>query len=170
MIVIMIIGVVYTLAITKFQTVKEGGTAVSLPNLKQYLLSVPKQVGIDSFENVRLLCLDDCKSCDIFVDTQKASQDGSFDGFIDSSIRVYRYDFSQGMLEVEPKVFFNTENIEETVCFSYEISRSGVGDQVIIEYKDKVYDYTSYLQEPMSYSSLSDISEMKEDSIQEVRR
>ncbi len=170
MIVIMIIGVVYTLAITKFQTIKEGGTEVSLVNLKRYLLSVPKQVGIDDFENVRFLCLDDCKSCDVFVDNQKVSQDGSFDGFIDSSIRTYRYDFTQGMLEAEPKVFFNIENIEESVCFSYEISRNGVGDQVLIEYKDKVYDYSSYLDESTVYSSLSDVSDMKEDKIQEVIR
>ena len=41
---------------------------------------------------------------------------------------------------------------------------------MIIDYKDKVYDYTSYLQEPKTYDSLSDVSDMKEDTIQEVIR
>ena len=144
LIVIVIIGVVYTLAITKFQTIKEGGAEVSLLNLKQYLLSVPKQVGVDAYETVRFLCLDDCSSCDVLVDNIKVSEDNSFDGFLDSSIKVYRYDFALGTTEVPQKIYFNTEEVEEDVCFSYEINKNGVGDQVIIEYKDYVYDYSAY--------------------------
>lgn len=170
MIVIVIIGVVYTLAITKFQTIKEGGTEVSLLNLKRYLLSVPKQVGVDDYENVRFLCLDDCSSCDVLIDGKKVSEDNSFDGFLDDSIKMYRYDFSLGMVNVIPKVYFNSEDIEEDVCFSYEINKNGVGDQVVLEYKGLIYDYSSYLQEPKKHSSLSALSEFKENLIQEAIR
>lgn len=170
LIVIVIIGVVYTLAIAKFQTIKEGGAEVSLVNLKQYLLSVPKQVGIDDYESIRFLCLDDCSSCDVLVDNQKVSEDNSFNGFLDSSLKVYRYDFALGLVEVQQKVYFNVEDIEEDVCFSYEISKNGVGDQVVLEYKNLVYDYSNYLDESSVYSTLADLTEFKEDMIQEVIR
>lgn len=170
LIVIVIIGVVYTMAIGKFQSLGEAKVDVNLQNLKQYLKIVPKQAGIDTYEIVRFLCLDDCSSCDVLVDNKKVSEDNSFDGFLDSSVISYRYDFGLGMTEVPQNVYYNSEGVEEDVCFSYEINNNGVGDQVIIEYKDKVYDYSVYLDKTPVYSSVSELVDIKENMSQEVIR
>jgi len=170
LIVIVIIGVVYTLSIGKFQKLGSTNVRVDLQNLKQYLKNVPKQSGIDTYKMVRLLCLDDCSSCDVLVDGKKVSEDNHFTDFLDSSVKVYRYDIATGTTEVPQKVYFNSEGIEENVCFSYGINKNGVGDQVIIEYKNKVYDYSVYLEKTQVYSSLQKLINMKEKLFQEVVR
>jgi len=170
LIVIVIIGVVYTLAIGKFQKIGESNLNVDLKNLKEYLRTVPKQVGIDEYKIVRFLCLDDCSNCDILVDNKKVSEDNTFENFIDSSIKIYRYDFLEGSIETPLKVYFNTEGIEEDVCFSYEINNKGIGDQVMIEYKDKVYDYSAYFDKTPVYSSVQELIDTKENIVQEVIR
>ena len=170
LIVVVIIGVVYTLVVTKFQKIDAGSVPVSLENLKLYLKSVSKQAGIDDYKKVRFLCLDDCSECDVLIDGDKVSQDNSFSGFLDSSVKVYRYDHSIGSVDVNPKVYFNKEGVEEDVCFSYELNSKGIGDQYIIEYKDKVYDFTTYLEKTPIYASLKELLDAKEKLIQEVIR
>ena len=75
-----------------------------------------------------------------------------------------------GTTEVPQKVYFNTEGVEEDVCFSYELNEKGIGDQVIVEYKDKVYDYSTYLDKTPIYSSIQELIDIKEKMIQEVIR
>ena len=170
LIVIVIIGVVYTLAIGKFQKIGESNMNVDLKNLKQYLRTVPKQVGIDEYKIIRFLCLDDCSSCDVLIDNKKVSKNNSFDAFLDSSVKVYRYDALEGSIELPQKVYFNTEGIEEDVCFSYEINNKGIGDQVMIEYKDKIYDYSTYIDNTPVYSSMQELINAKENIVREVIR
>ena len=163
LIVVLIIGIVYTLAVSSFQKVGEESTKVSLKNLREYLQS------INHDDSVRFLCLDDCKSCNIFVDDRLVEElKGSFDNFLDDSIEVYRYDFYQGLQQVSTKIYFNSEEVEEDVCFSYTLDKKGVGGQVFIKYKKKVYDYTSYLGKTPVYNSLADLVDEKEDKMTEV--
>ena len=102
MIVVMIIGVVYTLVINKFQKVGEESTHVSLKSLKEYLQKFPHS------QNVKLLCLEDRPSCDILVDGKKQA---TLNDFLDKSVKVYRYDFSYGALEQPKEVYFNKDNV-----------------------------------------------------------
>lgn len=161
MIVIVIIGVVYTLASTKFQTIGEESTHVSLENLKIYLQKFPHT------KDVRLLCLEDCSSCDIFVDGKKQA---TINDFLDKSVKVYRYDFSYGAMEQTKEVYFNKDNVEKYVCFSYTVDKQGVGEQVFIEFKGIVYDFSNYLAPIGIYSSLQKAVDAKKEVIQEVLR
>ena len=45
---------------------------------------------------------------------------------------------------MEQEIYFNTHDIEEDVCFSYEVDKRGVGDQMLVEFKTKVYDYRDF--------------------------
>jgi prepilin-type N-terminal cleavage/methylation domain-containing protein len=166
LIVVLIIGVVYSMAISKFQQVgKSDATNVTLANLKEYMQQFSHK------KSVRFLCLDDCSSCDIFVDDIKQEElKGVFDKFIDNSIKIYRYDFLLGALEQESESFFNVENTEERVCFSYKINNKNIGEQLLVEYKDRVYDYTSYFEKTPIYDSLEDFREEKEKLAQEILR
>ncbi len=159
-IVIVIMGIIYTLSVNGFQKLSEKGSKVNLGNLKEYLISFkPKK-------SARILCLDDCSSCDIFVDDIKVA---TFDDFVDSSIRVYQYDYLQGSHESMQEVYFNEDDVQENVCFSYRVDSKGVGDQVMVEFKKNVYDFTSHFESTKKYDSMQEMIEDKEQLVEEVR-
>lgn len=160
MIVIVIIGVIYTLAVVKLKDVSQEKVAPSLSNLKEYLLSLNKDG-----EVMRLLCLDDCSACSVYQDSQKIQ---TIDNFIDSSIEVYRYDFLQGAIEKKMPVFFNKEGTQESVCFSFSVDKNRVADQVIVVYKDKAYDYSNYFEKTKVYDYLEEAVDAKQKLAQEV--
>ena len=165
LIVVIIIGVVYTLAITNFQKVGDASQQVTLQTLKKYLQTFPHT------QNVKFICLEDCASCSVFVDGEKVDGlEGVFDNFIDENIEVYNYQFSSGFQEIEKEIYFNKEDIEESVCFSYDINREGIGTQVIIKFREKVYDYTSNTLIAPTYKTLDEVIEQKENLMQEVLR
>ena len=163
MIVIVIIGVVYTLAVTNIQSLAEQKMVPSFSNLKEYLHSFLKE----DAKRVRLLCLDDCSECGVYVDGHRQE---SVESFFDSSVELYRYDFLQGAQVIEPPVYFNEEDVQERVCFSYEIDKNLIGDQVMVVYKDKAYDYTTYFTQTPVYDSISELVDAKEELTQEVLR
>ena len=160
MIVIVIIGVVYTLVISKLQSVGEGKMTPSLSNLKEYLSSLNKEG-----QSVRLLCLDDCSSCAVYVDDVKIQD---IESFFDDSIETYRYDFLQGAIPVKDAVFFNEEDVQESVCFSFSVDKNLVADQVIVVYKNRAYDYSSYFTQTPVYDYLEEAIDAKQDLAQKV--
>jgi len=161
LIVIVIVGVVYTLAVGKLQSVKEEKMVPTLENLKEYLTPFAKKAK----EEVRILCLDRCKSCTLYIDTKMQEQ---IENFVDESVEVYRYTFREGVVRQQNPVYFNEEDIQEDVCFSFTMDRDMISDQVIIAYKERVYDYTGYFTPTEIYSSLTELQEAKEQLNQEV--
>jgi len=161
----MIIGVVYTLAVSSFKKLGEKSTQISLLNMREYLQSFQHE------KNVKFLCLDDCSSCDIFVDGKIVKElKGSFDAFLDNSVKVYRYDAYQGIQESTNEVYFNSEDVEEDVCFSYTVDTKGVGEQVFVEFNKKVYDYTSYFGKTPVFDSVEELVDAREKLVEEVIR
>lgn len=160
MIVIVIIGVVYTLAITKLQTFGEQKIPPTFANLKEYLLSYMEEA-----KSVKLLCLDDCSECTIYRDDKKIK---NIKSFFDSSVEVYRYDFLQGVIQKRKDVFFNEEDVQENVCFSLSVAKNSVADQVLVVYKSKAYDYSNYFSKVSVYDTLDDAEQEKQIIAQEV--
>lgn len=165
LIVVLIIGIVYTLAVSSFQKMGESSYQITLGNLREFLHSRPHE------SSVKILCLDECSSCDIIVDGEVDEElKGSFDNFLNESVKVYRYDFYQGLQKITKEVYFNSEDLEEDVCFSYALDKKGVGEQVFIEFNKKVYDYSSYLGSTPVYNSLQEIVNTKENFTTEILR
>jgi hypothetical protein len=162
MIVIVIMGVVYTLAISNFSRLNDKSKELSLANLKKYLTS------LDYEQKAELICFDDCSKCTVYLDGNKTKTE--IEGFVDAEVRRYRYDSAYGFVEKENGVFFNPEGIEENVCFSYKVDSNKIGDQVLIEEKGKFYDMSTYLQETPVYDSMQDAQEAKENLANKVLR
>ncbi|MFK5937065.1 MAG: type II secretion system protein [Sulfurimonas sp.] len=162
MIVIVIMGVVYNLASSNLTRLSKDNGKITLTNLKTYLQSQHHE------KSVQLLCLDDCSACDVYIDGVKTRTLDAL--FKDSDVRVYRYDFSYGYTAKEQDVYFNKEGVEENVCFSYTIDKEGIGEQVLMESKNKFYDYSSYFDSTKVYSSLSDASNARDELAQKVMR
>lgn len=160
MIVIVIIGVVYTLAVVKLKDVKAEKVHPSLANLKEYLQSLNKDG-----ETMRLLCLDDCSECSVYQDKNKIA---TIKHFFDSDVAVYKYDFLQGAIEQKMPVFFSKDGSQEDVCFSFKVDKNSVADQVMVVYKDKTYDYSNYFEKTKVYDSLEDAVQAKQKLAQEV--
>jgi len=154
-------GVVYMLAISNFSRLSDESKRVTLQSLKSYLSTLPYE------KEVKLLCLDDCSVCDIYVDGNKTQ---TLEGFLDKDVRTYRYENAYGFIEKEPDVFFNADGIEESVCFSYKVDSNKIGDQVLIEYKDKYYDMSEFLEATPVYNSVEEAQEAKENLANEVLR
>jgi prepilin-type N-terminal cleavage/methylation domain-containing protein len=161
LIVIVIIGVVYTLAITNLKNVSEEKFTPTLSNLKEYLISF---LDNDTRE-VRLICLDDCSVCTIYKDEDKVEV---IESFFDASIEKYRYNFLQGLQQVSNDVYFNQEGQQEDVCFSFSVNAQLVSDQVTVIYKEKVYDYSPYFKKPLRYDYLEEVVDAKEKLREEV--
>lgn len=157
----MIIGIVYTLVVANFNKVAQEKEKLSLENLKEYLSSMNYE------DEVKLLCLEDCSVCDIIVDGEKSQ---IIEDFLDANVHVYRYDSLYGYIEIEQEVYFNTEDIEEDVCFSYSLDKAGIGSQVLLEYKEKFYDYTSYFTKTKVYNSIGEAREARENLMRELRQ
>ena len=149
------------LAISNFSRLNDESKSVNLQTLKSYLSSLEYE------KEVRVLCLDDCSVCDIYVDGNKTQ---TIEGFLDKDVRIYRYENSYGFIEKEPEPFFNSDAIEENVCFSYKVDSNKIGDQVLIEYKDKFYDMSTYLEDTPVYNSMQEAQEAKENLANEVLR
>ncbi len=149
------------LAISNFSRLSDESKMLTLENLKVYLSSLEYE------KEAKLLCLDDCSVCDVYVDGNKTQ---SLEGFLDKDIRVYRYENAYGFIEKEQDVFFNPDGIEESVCFSYKVDSNKIGDQVLIEFKNKYYDMSTYLQDTPVYNSIQEAQEVKENLANEVLR
>jgi len=152
LIVILIIGVVYTLSIGNFKNMKNGKDKLSLKNLRSYLQTIPYK------KKIEFVCMDDCLHCEVFIDEKKHKKVKSF---LDNSIKSYRYDFSYGMVELEKS---------RSRCFSYTLDKEGVGDQIFVEFQNKVYDMSAYLDDTPIYSSIDEVLDIKENMAQEVLR
>lgn len=144
------------LAVQNFQNIKDPISTLTLQNLKEYLQSIPHK------KSVEFLCLDDCSRCDVLIDGEKDPNITSIDDFIDDSIKVYSYDFHLGLQEQRKKIYFNEENIEENICFSLSVDKKGVSEQVAVKFKDKVYDYSTYLTPTPVYDSLEELVDTKD--------
>jgi hypothetical protein len=154
-------GVVYTLAVGNFQTLSDEKNKLSLQNLKEYLGSLEYK------KSAKILCLNDCSSCYIFTDGSKSD---TLEDFLDSEIKTYHYEFYYGYTEAQKEVYFNEDSLEEDVCFSYEIDKNGAGEQLLVEYKDKYYDFSTYFKDRTVYDSIESATKAKEKIQREVMR
>ena len=154
-------GIVYNLSVNSFEKKREKGVDMSLETLKEYLQNLEYE------RNVKLLCLDDCANCYILIDGNKTK---SIDGFLDDSVRSYRYQYLFGVQEVMKDAYFNEDGIQEDVCFSYEVDKNGIGEQILVEFKNSVYDFSTYISPTKKYSSMEEAIDAKQKLIEEVIR
>jgi len=162
MIVIVIMGVIYTLAITNLNTVakKQEDAIPTIKNLKQFLLRF-------EFKNkIEFVCLAQQSNCFVILDNKtEKSIDEEFEK---SEILAYRYNLLEGLREVAFEPYFDSNNIEKDVTFSYTLYKDKTGDQVIFVLDNKAYDYTSYLEDVVVYDSPELFVQTKEQLLQKV--
>lgn len=166
LIVVVIIGVVYNLAIGSFEKIaKPQSQKITLQDLKSFLAKIEYE------RQIKLLCLDDCGRCNLFIDGVAAEDfEKVFEDFLDISVQIYRYDPLLGVVEYQQELYFDSNDVEQRVCFSYAMDRDKIGEQIVVKFKDKVYDFSLYTDDVMLYNSLEEFIESKEKLYSKVVR
>lgn len=153
MIVIVIIGMVYALALTSMKSYSKKESSLSLKTLPQFMDS------IHSHDELLLTCIDNCKACYLFRDGEFEDE---IDPFMEEDIRVYEFDVNLGANEIQYTPFFDEEGREFDVCFKYELSSEGVHSEVAVESESGVIAYPSYFGEVQEYKKIEDYIEAEE--------
>ena len=152
-IVVIIMGVVYNLAIVNITKANDTKQKLTLRTLKEYLAKIPHH------EYSELVCLDDCSICKIVVDGNVTDE---IKNIVDENVQMYRYDDRDGPVKVEPRIYFNSEDVEQHVCFDYKMFRNGVGDQIFVENREKYYDFTRYFEKTTVYETMEDLVDARD--------
>ena len=116
---------------------------------------------------MKFICLDDCSRCDIVVDGKNTEH---YDNFLDKSVKTYRFDALGDPVVAQNDAYFSSNGVSESVCFSYEVDKDKIGDQILILFKNKVYDFSDSINGTKIYSSLSEAKEIKNQLTQEVKK
>ena len=95
LIVIIIMGVIYTLAINNFSALSDKSAKLTMKNLKEYLLSSQYD------KSARLLCLDNCQECALYIDGNKTKD---IEKFLDAPVRTYRYETNSGYIQASKEL------------------------------------------------------------------
>jgi len=145
-----IIGVVYSLVISKIESPNKKMELDSFNKLPKYLKSLQKEK-----VKVSLVCPEKCDECFVYMNGVKQTQVKSF---FDESVLLYRYTYEEGFVQKR-----------SNECFRLSVDKHGVFDQVAVVYKEKVYDYTNYFDGFKVYDSLSSLQDAKEKMIEKVK-
>ena len=156
LIVVVIIGLIYTLALPNFASLEQKKSNLTLADLKSVLQNTPHE------ERIAFLCIQECKECFLEVDSQRVEDtEKRFENFLDATVQRYKYEQQRGMVLLEKELYFKDENSYEELCFSYTIDKQLGGDAVYIAYGGKIYDYATAFTTPI-YNSIEEVQEMRE--------
>lgn len=161
MLVVLIIGLVYSLALSSLQKVGKGEVKLSLENLETSLLEYHNN------NHVEYVCIDRCERCYLFVDSKEIK---TLESVVNNDVRLYRFDVVYGSRELELPAYFNADNQEEQACFRYEIFADGSRTEMMVETDKKVVDFAGKYHKTTVYESLSDAISAKRELIESVQR
>lgn len=148
-------GIVYTFAIGAIERSKHSKQQqqLSLKNLKSYLAAR------DFKEEARLVCYDACSRCTLLLDHTKRVKTKPF---LSAGVEIYRYDDQTGLMQYDSAPYFDADDVEHPSCFSYTMQRNGIGEQLVVSYRGRVYDFGAYFEDVDVYDSLEELQQHKE--------
>jgi prepilin-type N-terminal cleavage/methylation domain-containing protein len=160
LIVIVIMGVVYTLGVENLQKLSPTAQEkkLSLQNLKNFLLQY------DFAQEARIVCIDTCSECRVILDKKEQK---SVPRLFQKTPVLYHFDPVVGYETTEAVPYFDEEGVEHDTCFSYTLLKNGVGEQLVVEVPGGVYDLGAYFDTGV-YESMERFKENKEALLMKV--
>ena len=155
LIVVLIIGISYTLILNNFRTQKDESKYLSFLNLRSMLVE-NKQAN----EIITIRCFEDSKKCAIFKDDVLDGED--FDWFFSEDVIFYHIDQYQTAQKIEFPIFIDEDKREETVIFEYSINTKGASDDIFVEDMDTIYFLGSFFEEAKRIKSIDEVIEHRE--------
>jgi prepilin-type N-terminal cleavage/methylation domain-containing protein len=159
LLVVLIMGIVYGLAVNAIKRYGERSFELSLETLPQYLQSFHQQ------NHVVLLCTDACRECRVMVDGSEVKK---VDPFIDGPLRAYRFDSALGTRELSFTPYYDEDEREFEVCLRFELFPNGSSSEMIIEQEGYVVDFPGYFGTPRRFATLEEAVEYKRSVIKKA--
>jgi len=161
LLVVVIIGVIYGLVINSMQKINDKESALGFESLPSFMKTFHQR------NHVALICTDNCKVCDLYVDGAKVKE---IDPFMEKerTLRFWSFDANTGIRELRFTPIFDEDGREFDVCFRYEIFKDGSSSEMIIETEKQSYDYRGLFTPPARYSSLQALEESRQGEMQEL--
>ena len=161
MVVVLIIGLVYGLAIEGMKRGSDDSETLSLKRLVEFMQE--KQQG----NTLSLICTDRCNSCRLFANGEAIAD---IPPFLDSTASFYRFNYYRGSEPIEWSPFYDEEGREHDVCFRYDLDRDGSRTEMLAEYAGSVVDLQGPLGSTVVYKTLDAAIEAKQARIEEIRQ
>ena len=146
LIVIMILGVVYSLSITSLNRLSSNALDTK-KTLWEELQALKQRFTYQ--HTLRIVCIDKCGRCFVEIDNTKRQ---TIKPFIKQKLQAFRYDPFNGMEPMEYESFFDQSGIEHDVCFSYRFIKGEVGEMFYVVKDQKVYKLGSVFGQDLFYS------------------
>ena len=159
LLVVLIIGLVYGLAVGKMKSFGEKTYDLSLMRLPQYLQEFHER------NHVAAVCIDRCNDCSLYVNGAAVKK---LEPFVDNSAEYYRFDPVYGARDVTWMPLVDEDGREEEVCFRYDIFEDGSRTEMIVKYRDKAVALPGLFGEAREFASLEDALDAKRAVIEKV--
>jgi len=145
LIVVLIIGLVYSIGFSKIKFIKSEPKALTPLNLKKTIISSKSYAG-----KVTLLCVNRCKTCFLRPDIASAYQ--PYSNAIDlTDIKAYTVDARNTLTRIE----YERYN-DQKVCLKMDFYPNGSSTQIILTNKEGSYFLPTYFEKAKKFESPED--------------
>jgi len=161
MLVVVIIGIVYALALSSF-------TPPDPKKLESFsLMTLPKYLR-DNFalQDTKLVCFEPCKKCNVLVDGQW--QEDPVELFTSSDVRSYSLDI-EGFSKQSEFAPHDIQDAYKKACFILHKRANGAIDPIVLEAEGKFIYYKAGYEEVQSFKSLGNIQTQYQNSLNMIR-
>lgn len=159
MLVVMIVGLVYGLAVSGMKRYSDKAENLSLMTLPDFVEGYHQQ------NHVTVICIDRCRECTLYVDGKAVKE---LEPFVDEKAEYYRFDQRLLTRELTWLPLYREDGVEEEVCFRYDMYRNGSRSEMMIKYGKSVIDFPGYFGTTKRYASIEEAVDAKQALIEEV--
>ncbi len=159
-IVIILVGIIYYLAISNFNPQTQKEDTITLTNLKQTLSSIEFE------DTISLKCIDN-EEVECFISIDNEVPEEKFTGLFKRCPEVYEYSKEQKLLEFPVVKLENLEQLD--ICFEYTLYKNGNSSQMFIDTGDEVIIYDNISNKPNTIKYINDMSLYFDDKNNEVK-
>ena len=161
LVVVLIMGVLYSVFIEKLEEKKSSETVLNLENLREFLVA---KRGLA--QDATLVCVDDCHRCFLYRDQNRSEEISSF---LDKDVKLYRYSYVNGLRQEDLGVLFLDSGEQKEICFAMHVNSEGVMSPYLVAYKGIVYDFSTFFHPLKRYDSLEEARDAKEHFVEELQ-
>jgi len=160
-VVVIIVGLVYALAIGTLKRTTEPSENLSLNRLAEYMQEQ------HDHNHLALVCTQRCSRCGLYADGKSVRDVAPF---VDSRTEFYRFDYRTGSQKLEWPALYDDEGREEEVCFRYDLYPDGSSTEMMVRTQEGVYDFAGIFGGVTRYASLQEAINAKQERLEEVRQ
>ncbi len=165
LIVLVLIGVIYTLILNRYKPKKEELYLQSKTPFRSMLLP------LWNHSHVILLCGDKCKKCNIYDDGGKIIKKLKRSLFKQNDIPKFYTFNDNGEINRKEFLHIQAKNSEEKICFRFDMYPNKSSSELLLKYKNgKVIYLPPYFNNTLSFSSLEKAQNYFENLKTEIAR